>query len=176
MSSVYLIYLDVANFEFLFLFFSQQKQQQIFNVRSRTKTMSCRGHKTTFWTIFFVAKVNLLQMFDSKCLGYIRNSRNYVMSKYQVYWVTWWKSFFQPSKCSLLGQKSNIAKSQFLKIWFFDHFWANSNYGRDVTTYNAKNREIRPQDLDLGGSTASNWRFSITVLIICPKMIKKSDF
>ena len=47
------------------------------------------------------------------------------------------KKFFQPSKCSLLGRKSNIAKSQFLKIWFFDHFWANSNYG------NAKNREIR---------------------------------
>ena len=29
------------------------------------------------------------------------------------------KKFFQPSKCSLLGQKSNIAKSKFLKIWFF---------------------------------------------------------
>ena len=94
------------------------------------------------------------------------------------------KKFFQPSKCSLLGRKSNIAKSQFLKIWFFDlhficlrkqqskfdHFWANSNYG------NAKNREIRPQGLDLGGSTASNWRFSITIVIICPKMIKESDF
>ena len=34
---------------------------------------------------------------------------------------------------------------------------ANSNY------CNAKNREMWPQGLDLGGSTASNWRFSITV-------------
>ena len=47
---------------------------------------------------------------------------------------------------------------------------ANSNY------CNAKNREIWPQGLDLGGSTASNWRFSITIVIICPKMIKESDF
>ena len=78
------------------------------------------------------------------------------------------KKFFQSSKCSLLDRKSNISKSQFLKIWFFhlhficlrkqqsifDHFWANSNYS------NAKNREIQPQGLDLGGSTASNWRWS----------------
>ena len=44
------------------------------------------------------------------------------------------KKFFQPSKCSLLNRKSNIAKSQLLKIWFFDHFWANYNYGNAKTS------------------------------------------
>ena len=41
------------------------------------------------------------------------------------------------------GRKFNIAKSQFLKIRLFDHFWANFNYD------NSKNREIQPLGLDL---------------------------
>ena len=40
------------------------------------------------------------------------------------------------------GRKSNRAKSQFLKILFFDHFWVNFNYD------NAKNQEIRPLGID----------------------------
>ena len=39
---------------------------------------------------------------------------------------------------------------------------ANSNY------CNAKNREIWPQGLDLGGSTASNWRTSAQIKTLRP--------
>ena len=33
--------------------------------------------------------------------------------------LAWWKSRDPTFKCSLLGRKSNIAKSQILKIWLF---------------------------------------------------------
>ena len=48
------------------------------------------------------------------------------------------KKFFQSSECSLLGRKSN---PQFLKIWFFDHFWQILT---TVLLKMLKNREIRP--------------------------------
>ena len=71
------------------------------------------------------------------------------------------KKFFQPSKCSLLDRKSNIAKSQFLKIWFFDHFWANYNYGNAKTSIrgctSAQIKTLRPYFSI----------FSITVVRIC---------
>ena len=71
------------------------------------------------------------------------------------------KKFFQPSKCSLLDRKSNTAKSQFLKIWFFDHFWANYNYGNAKTSIrgctSAQIKTLRPYFSI----------FSITVVRIC---------
>ena len=71
------------------------------------------------------------------------------------------KKFFQPSKCSLLDRKSNIAKSQFLKIWFFDHFCANYNYGNAKTSIrgctSAQIKTLRPYFSI----------FSMTVVRIC---------
>ena len=68
------------------------------------------------------------------------------------------KKFFQPSKCSLLGRKS---KSQFLKIWFFDHFWANSNYG------NAKNWEYGLWEFWLLFSKANKLKIDVDLQFIC---------
>ena len=48
------------------------------------------------------------------------------------------KKFFQSSECSLLGRKSN---PQFLKIWFFDHFWQILT---TVLLKMLKNWEIQP--------------------------------
>ena len=70
------------------------------------------------------------------------------------------KKFFQPSKCSLLDRKSNIAKSQFLKIWFFDHFWANSNYG------NAKNWEYGLWEFWLLFSKANKLKIDVDLQFI----------
>ena len=60
------------------------------------------------------------------------------------------------------------------KNCYFGNFWANSNHG------NTKNQEIRPQDLDLGGSTASNQanlrppaQRRSSVLIIAQNLIKR---
>ena len=68
---------------------------------------------------------------------------------------------FPTNKCSLLDRKSNIAKSQFLKIWFFDHFWANYNYGNAKTSIrgctSAQIKTLRPYFSI----------FSITVVRIC---------
>ena len=58
-------------------------------------------------------------------------------------------------------QKFNLAKSQFLKIWFFDHFWANYNYGNAKTSIrgctSAQIKTLRPYFSI----------FSITVVRIC---------
>ena len=60
-----------------------------------------------------------------------------------------------------LVRKSNIAKSQFFKIWFFDHFWANYNYGNAKTSIrgctSAQIKTLRPYFSI----------FSITVVRIC---------
>ena len=80
------------------------------------------------------------------------------------------KKFFQPSKCSLLDRKSNIAKSQFLKIWFFDHFWANYNYGNAKTSIrgctSTQIKTLRPYFSI----------FSITVVRLCLRKQQSKSF
>ena len=56
---------------------------------------------------------------------------------------------------------TNIAKSQFLKIWFFDHFWANSNYG------NAKNWEYGLWEFWLLFSKANKLKIDVDLQFIC---------